>query len=170
MIAETTYVSSSTSSWPWAPTHGSPSTTTPAPTSQWWPPLLTSRTTSPRPSTYQTTETTTSTTQRPTTPYPTKPPKKPTTASTEDPENHVPEETTPGNNGQCVAGKYYADPANCGSYFMCVYGRKKQHFCAIGLHWNGKSQICDWPSKANCWEHLISKYILRKKCSTLGNL
>ncbi|XKL60517.1 hypothetical protein PGB90_007574 [Kerria lacca] len=138
---ETTY--SSTSSWPWTPIYSTTTTTTEA-TSLWWPPTLTSRpTTRPTTSVTTTFKTTISTT-------------KPTTSSVSTPFSEEPEETTPSNVDRCVSGKFYMDPTNCGAYFMCVFGKKKRHFCAIGLHWNTKTQTCDWPSKANCLEHLVS--------------
>lgn len=160
---ETTYASTSGSTW-WGLTN--PSTSTES-SSQWWPPLLTSRPThQPKPTMITSTQyyeipisksstpkrTTTSTTTM-VTPINT-PEIIEHLSPSNNPDGNNSEETTPVNEKECIPGKYYEDTTNCGSYFICVFGKKMLNRCPPGLHWNHKTKNCDWPSRAACSEHL----------------
>jgi hypothetical protein len=116
--------------------------------SQWWPPVLSSRPSGsrPKPTTESTTSSATTITTTPTT----------STTSYYSSQGYEPEDKeavtrpTASNVEECENGKYYRDPSNCGIYYLCVHGRKKKYNCPNGLHFNSKSEICDWPSRMTC--------------------
>ena len=53
---------------------------------------------------------------------------------------------------ECISGSFSGVPGDCGSYHACLWGRHETFQCAPGLHFNKDSNICDWPSHANCQE------------------
>ncbi|KAL2745938.1 putative chitinase 10 isoform X1 [Vespula maculifrons] len=66
----------------------------------------------------------------------------------------------------CISGSYSHVPGNCGSYRACLWGRQEIFRCAPGLHFNKRSRICDWPSRANCEEDIDDKEDVTEKPST----
>ncbi|XP_026668803.1 probable chitinase 10 isoform X2 [Ceratina calcarata] len=50
----------------------------------------------------------------------------------------------------CMTGEYTSDPDNCNNYFRCVLGELQREQCALGLHWDARRNICDWPAAAKC--------------------
>lgn len=47
-------------------------------------------------------------------------------------------------------GPLFANPDDCGSYFVCLHGRPFKMPCPFSLHWNDQNKNCDWPQYANC--------------------
>lgn len=58
----------------------------------------------------------------------------------------------------CIAGEYHEIKNDCESYLQCVSGQWSKQSCAPGLHWNMKSNRCDWPSSAKCNGKLCLQY------------
>lgn len=53
--------------------------------------------------------------------------------------------------GDCVTGKYYPDPNDCGGYFVCDHGYEMvQGHCGPGLYWDTKINACNWPASVDC--------------------
>ncbi|OXU27905.1 hypothetical protein TSAR_016312 [Trichomalopsis sarcophagae] len=53
-----------------------------------------------------------------------------------------------------------ANPDNCTTYFSCDMGKAWEMACPIGLHFNDKEKVCDWPERACC----DPAYDPEKKC------
>lgn len=49
-----------------------------------------------------------------------------------------------------IEDMYQPNPADCGSYYQCIYGQPHLIPCPDGLHWNSAINVCDWPKDANC--------------------
>ncbi|KAJ8920078.1 hypothetical protein NQ315_011732 [Exocentrus adspersus] len=151
------------------PTSGKPTTSawwTTKPTTSWtpWWSTSTSSSSSTKPSTpiiWWTEKPSSIPTTRPTTtslpwwvtkPSTTKPTTTPPDGTTVVPPPAVvmPEIDTPSK--PCEPGEHVADPVNCNAYYRCILGELKKQYCAGGLHWNKRKNICDWPREAKCKE------------------
>ncbi|KAJ9600253.1 hypothetical protein L9F63_009429, partial [Diploptera punctata] len=51
--------------------------------------------------------------------------------------------------GSCSSA-YKAHPSDCNAFYQCVSGKDVAQRCGKGLHWNAKSNVCDWPDSAGC--------------------
>jgi|SRR5579859_5081127 len=49
-----------------------------------------------------------------------------------------------------IEDMYRANPADCGSFYQCVWGVPHLIQCPEGLHFNAAINVCDWPRDANC--------------------
>ncbi|XP_076756261.1 putative chitinase 10 [Xylocopa sonorina] len=56
----------------------------------------------------------------------------------------------------CTPDSYTNVPGDCESFQACLWGRYELFRCAPGLHFNDRTRICDWPSRANCQENSVS--------------
>ncbi|XP_037904972.1 peritrophin-1-like [Hermetia illucens] len=50
----------------------------------------------------------------------------------------------------CAYPGYRSDPESCCRYLVCDNCIEKTMTCPNGLHWNNKTQACDWPCNAGC--------------------
>ncbi|KAG7164862.1 chitinase 10-like 5, partial [Homarus americanus] len=50
----------------------------------------------------------------------------------------------------CKAGEYFPKIGNCDQFLKCVNSELVENRCVPGLHWNAKTNNCDWPSNAKC--------------------
>nr|WNT43924.1 chitinase 2 [Monochamus alternatus] len=130
----------------WSTSSSSKPTTKPSTPVVWW---------TEKPSTIPTTRPTTTTVAW----WATKPSTtaKPTTEATPDgstivppPAVVMPEVDTPSK--PCEPGQHLPDATNCNAYYRCILGELKKQYCAGGLHWNKRKNICDWPKEAKCRE------------------
>lgn len=46
--------------------------------------------------------------------------------------------------------KYRCHPENPSYFIRCTGGKRYEFFCPAGLHFNTRTQTCDWPSQADC--------------------
>ncbi|XP_049807761.1 probable chitinase 10 isoform X2 [Schistocerca nitens] len=46
--------------------------------------------------------------------------------------------------------KHFPHPKNCSLYCRCNHGVAITEKCPVGLHFNSKLEVCDWPSNVNC--------------------
>jgi len=44
----------------------------------------------------------------------------------------------------------YPDPKDCSKFIQCSNGQAYSKNCAVGLYFNEKLKVCDWPSNVNC--------------------
>ncbi|KAJ9596518.1 hypothetical protein L9F63_012460, partial [Diploptera punctata] len=51
--------------------------------------------------------------------------------------------------GSC-SSEFSAHPSDCNAFYQCVSGKNVAQRCGKGLHWNAKSNVCDWPDSAGC--------------------
>ena len=56
----------------------------------------------------------------------------------------------------CTPDSYTSVPGDCESFQACLWGRYEVFHCAPGLHFNERTRICDWPSRANCQDNSVS--------------
>ncbi|XP_043594466.1 probable chitinase 10 isoform X2 [Bombus pyrosoma] len=56
----------------------------------------------------------------------------------------------------CTPDSYTGVPGDCESFQACLWGRYEVFRCAPGLHFNERTRICDWPSRANCQDNSVS--------------
>lgn len=84
---------------------------------------------------------------------------RPTTTTTQSPDGStivpppavvMPEVDNPPKS--CEAGQHFPDSSNCNAYYRCILGELRKQYCAGGLHWNKRKNICDWPREAKCKE------------------
>ncbi|KAI5633063.1 glycosyl hydrolases family 18 domain-containing protein [Phthorimaea operculella] len=82
------------------------------------------------------------TTSRPPKP-PTRPPRptRPTTGSQAD---------KPVEDGECGGNEMHAAASSCDAYLLCVSGHWRKQLCPPGLHWDRRSNRCDWADFAMC--------------------
>ncbi|XP_026329984.1 probable chitinase 10 isoform X2 [Hyposmocoma kahamanoa] len=83
---------------------------------------------------------------RPTTsaPKPTRPPRPtrpPTTISSSD---------WPKEGGECGGNEMHAPASTCDAYLLCVSGNWRKQLCPPGLHWDKRTNRCDWTEFAMC--------------------
>lgn len=52
--------------------------------------------------------------------------------------------------GPCTEGERSGVPGDCKSFRQCLNGKVIILSCPVGLHWNQKGKICDWPRNAKC--------------------
>lgn len=52
--------------------------------------------------------------------------------------------------GEPCSGHFQSHPEDCNAYQVCEHGQWLDRHCAAGLHWNGVSLHCDWPTSAGC--------------------
>ncbi|CAD7080500.1 unnamed protein product [Hermetia illucens] len=50
----------------------------------------------------------------------------------------------------CLYPKYRPDPDTCCKYYVCDNCVETHMTCPNGLHWNNKTNSCDWPCNAGC--------------------
>lgn len=55
----------------------------------------------------------------------------------------------------CTPESYSSVPGDCESFKACLWGRYEVFRCAPGLHFNQRTRICDWPSRANCQDNSV---------------
>ena len=53
-------------------------------------------------------------------------------------------------------GTYFPSPTDCSKYYVCVHSQAVQMSCPIGLWFDSKLNVCNWPESVNC----DSKYFL----------
>lgn len=58
---------------------------------------------------------------------------------------------------KCPGPMLYANLANCGTYFNCQTKSSVLVSCPIGMQFNERLQVCDWPSKDSCKRILNTK-------------
>jgi len=44
----------------------------------------------------------------------------------------------------------YPDTEDCSKFIQCSNGQAYSKNCAVGLYFNDKLKVCDWPSNVNC--------------------
>merc|ERR1712127_465639 len=49
-----------------------------------------------------------------------------------------------------ATGTFFADPEDCGLYYVCVHGDAVSMPCPAGLYWNTDLNTCDWPDNVDC--------------------
>nr|AMT75074.1 chitinase Cht10 [Locusta migratoria] len=54
------------------------------------------------------------------------------------------------NQYNCSGRGYVRDSTNCNVYHRCEWGMKHTYICPEGLHYDSRTQLCDWPQIANC--------------------
>ena len=66
--------------------------------------------------------------------------------------------------------KYRCHPENPARFIRCTGGKRYEFYCPDGLHFNTKTQTCDWPNQADCTGVSGSKSVDTKtKLPFLGN-
>lgn len=67
----------------------------------------------------------------------------------------APVNTQPISGGPCKhEGEYKPHPYECTKYYQCVYGEFLEHDCGVGLHWQDRGNLCNWPAQAKCKERV----------------
>jgi hypothetical protein len=51
-----------------------------------------------------------------------------------------------------IEDTYRPNPADCGSFYQCVWGQPHLIQCPDGMHFNPETNVCDWPQNVNCRE------------------
>ncbi|KAK2178217.1 hypothetical protein NP493_553g02024 [Ridgeia piscesae] len=48
----------------------------------------------------------------------------------------------------CVSRRngFYANPADCGKFYRCVYRRRYSFSCPAALYWDPAATACNWPA------------------------
>lgn len=52
--------------------------------------------------------------------------------------------------GECTSTQVYAAATTCDAYLLCVSGTWRKQMCPPGLHWDKRSNRCDWVQFAMC--------------------
>ncbi|XP_073944065.1 chitinase 10 isoform X2 [Choristoneura fumiferana] len=52
--------------------------------------------------------------------------------------------------GECSSSETLAAADSCDSYLLCVSGRWRKQLCPPGLHWDKRTNRCDWAEFAMC--------------------
>lgn len=53
-------------------------------------------------------------------------------------------------NGPCKANEVHAPANTCDAYLLCVSGRWHKQLCPPSLHWDKRTNRCDWIEFAMC--------------------
>lgn len=152
--------------WPsWQPSTQMQTTTTTTAkptmttTSPWWTPSTTESTTTTTTRSTTTTPRPTTTTRPPTTSSPWWTPESTTTTTTTTTYKPPTQGTTipvPGNfqpvylDESCSGNQFKPHPTDCNAFYRCVDMKFVLQNCVVGLHWNNRIMICDWPADAGC--------------------
>ncbi|XP_069365183.1 probable chitinase 10 isoform X2 [Maniola hyperantus] len=86
---------------------------------------------------------------RPTTTAATKPPRPPA-RPTKPPTTTTVASDGPAVGDACGGSDVHAPAPSCESYLLCVSGHWSQQLCPPGLHWDKRSNRCDWVQFAMC--------------------
>lgn len=62
----------------------------------------------------------------------------------------------PATAGPCKTGTKEVMPGDCTSFRMCNNGNWLKVTCGLGLHWNNRLKICDWPHQAKCSSEYVT--------------
>ncbi|XP_059054390.1 probable chitinase 10 [Achroia grisella] len=62
----------------------------------------------------------------------------------------------PVEDAECGPGEHHAPASSCDSYLLCAGGRWRQQRCPSGLHWDKRTNRCDWAEFAMCEAKPIS--------------
>ncbi|CAG2113602.1 unnamed protein product, partial [Medioppia subpectinata] len=71
--------------------------------------------------------------------------------------------------GGCVGPTecHYSNPRSCESYIQCTAGGVAYEMpCPVGLHWNNRAKLCDYPEVADCSAEFVCPVedIVRTRC------
>ncbi|OWR42920.1 chitinase-related protein 1 precursor [Danaus plexippus plexippus] len=82
-------------------------------------------------------------------PKPTRPATRPTESTST---TMVAPISGPVEGGECTSTQVYAAATTCDAYLLCVSGTWRKQMCPPGLHWDKRSNRCDWVQFAMCEE------------------
>lgn len=75
-----------------------------------------------------------------------------TTKSRPTTQTSTPEPPYPDDDFSCVGRKtgFYPDPKSCRGFYRCDSGTASHYMCQMGLRFNPKYNVCDWPINVDC--------------------
>lgn len=62
----------------------------------------------------------------------------------------------PKEGGECGGNEMHAPASTCNAYLLCVSGSWRKQLCPLGLHWDKRSNRCDWAEFAMCESKLFT--------------
>ncbi|XP_023944029.2 probable chitinase 10 [Bicyclus anynana] len=81
---------------------------------------------------------------------PSRPPPRPTRPPTTTTTTTTTASNRPLEGGVCGAQDVHASASTCDSYLLCVSGQWRKQLCPPGLHWDKRTNRCDWVEFAMC--------------------